>query len=174
METRRATTFDRLFPDLALGALVATTVVALDQVSKSASTLALGADARNHGLFLGVGAGSRFALIVASCVVLTVFVGAILRAVVQIGGSVLGPTLVLGGMVGNLLDRLRFGSVRDFLTVGPLIINIADIAVAFGIALTIATIAVRALQLHHNGDVVAFDRRHLRFVVLGRAPSALP
>ncbi len=45
--------------------------------------------------------------------------------------TVLG--LVLGGIVGNLIDRLRFGGVTDFISVGwwPAF-NIADSAVVVG------------------------------------------
>jgi lipoprotein signal peptidase len=174
IETRRTPALERVLPDAGLGALVAIAVVGLDQVSKSASTFAQGADARNHGLLLGVGAGPRVALIAASGAVIAIFVVAILRAVIQIGGSVLGPTLVLAGMIGNLADRVRFGSVRDFLVAGPFIINVADIAVALGIVLTVGTVAVRAYAFHRGGTVVAFDRRHLRLVVEGRATSARP
>lgn len=44
--------------------------------------------------------------------------------------------LVLGGTMGNLMDRLRFGSVTDFISVGfwP-VFNIADSAVMVGVIL---------------------------------------
>lgn len=49
-----------------------------------------------------------------------------------LGKSVLG--LVLGGTVGNLIDRLRFGYVTDFIDVGiwPAF-NLADSAIVVGI-----------------------------------------
>jgi signal peptidase II len=44
--------------------------------------------------------------------------------------------LQLGGALGNLLDRLRFGSVTDFLDFGPWpIFNVADTAVVAGVIL---------------------------------------
>jgi signal peptidase II len=48
--------------------------------------------------------------------------------------------LVLGGAIGNLIDRLRFGRVVDFLDIGygdvrwP-VFNVADVAVVAGVAL---------------------------------------
>ena len=50
----------------------------------------------------------------------------------RLGKSVLG--LVLGGTVGNLIDRLRFGYVTDFIDVGiwPAF-NIADSAIVVGV-----------------------------------------
>lgn len=55
-----------------------------------------------------------------------------------------GCSFVLGGAVGNLIDRLRFGYVIDFIDfrVWP-VFNIADSAITIGIALLMAfTIAM--------------------------------
>jgi len=51
---------------------------------------------------------------------------------VGLGKSALG--LVLGGTIGNLIDRLRFGCVTDFIDIGiwPAF-NIADSAVVVGV-----------------------------------------
>jgi signal peptidase II len=48
-----------------------------------------------------------------------------------LGWSALG--LILGGIIGNLIDRLRFGGVTDFISIGwwPAF-NIADSAVVVG------------------------------------------
>jgi lipoprotein signal peptidase len=166
MSERRNAIGSGVVPDLAFGLSVVAAVVVLDQLSKAASAAQAGADLRNSGLLLGVGAGPRLALIALSCGVIAVFVAATRRTIVQIGGSVVGPMLVVGGMIGNLADRVRFGSVRDFLTVGPFIVNVADLAVAVGIALTIAGVVVRVLQLRISGDALAFDRQRLRLVVV--------
>jgi len=41
--------------------------------------------------------------------------------------------VILGGAVGNLIDRLRLGYVTDFLDFGPWpVFNVADMAVVFG------------------------------------------
>jgi signal peptidase II len=51
----------------------------------------------------------------------------------------LGLGLALGGAVGNLIDRLRFGGVVDFLEVGPWpVFNLADTAIVVGVALILA------------------------------------
>jgi signal peptidase II len=43
--------------------------------------------------------------------------------------------IILAGAIGNLLDRLRFGHVIDFIAVGKFpIFNIADVAISCGIA----------------------------------------
>lgn len=47
--------------------------------------------------------------------------------------------LIMGGAVGNVIDRIRFGAVADFLDLSalwfPWIFNIADAAISTGIAL---------------------------------------
>jgi len=54
--------------------------------------------------------------------------------------------LILGGTIGNLIDRLRFGYVTDFISVGIWPdFNIADSAVTVG-ALTIACLLLRLIQ----------------------------
>ncbi|MCR5877854.1 signal peptidase II [Phenylobacterium sp. J367] len=47
--------------------------------------------------------------------------------------------LIMGGAVGNVIDRIRFGAVADFIDVSalhfPWIFNVADAAINIGIAL---------------------------------------
>jgi signal peptidase II len=50
--------------------------------------------------------------------------------------------LILGGAVGNLIDRVRLGSVVDFLDVHPLVFpwvfNVADSGITVGVTLLLA------------------------------------
>ncbi len=47
--------------------------------------------------------------------------------------------LVMGGAVGNVIDRIRFGAVADFVDVSrlyfPWVFNLADSAISVGICL---------------------------------------
>ncbi|MFN3512737.1 MAG: signal peptidase II [Phenylobacterium sp.] len=52
----------------------------------------------------------------------------------------LGLGLVIGGAVGNAIDRIRFGAVADFIDVQrlgffPWVFNVADSAITIGVAL---------------------------------------
>ena len=55
-----------------------------------------------------------------------------------IGLDILGFSLILGGAVGNLIDRIYFGYVIDFIDfrIWP-VFNIADISVVIGVAIMI-------------------------------------
>ncbi|MBA7469871.1 Lipoprotein signal peptidase [subsurface metagenome] len=131
--------------------LVALIVVALDQVSKFfiRANMNLGQSIPEEGFFritYGTNTGGVFGLFAnqAFLITLTAIVGiaAILvysrypqanRVLVRIA---LG--LLLGGAVGNLIDRIRFGEVVDFIDVGAWpVFNVADSAVVVGVILII-------------------------------------
>jgi len=93
----------------------------------------------NTGAAFGLFQGHSFALTVVALVTIAVI---LLYALLvyrrfpildnRLGKSALG--LVLGGAVGNLIDRLRFGYVTDFIDFGVWpAFNIADSAVTVGV-----------------------------------------
>jgi signal peptidase II len=108
---------------------------------------------RNSGAVFGVlkGAGSYFTLfsIVAAVVlVVAIFIARRSSTLVKVS---LG--MVLGGALGNLIDRLRLGAVIDFIDVGigegarwPCF-NIADAAITVGVVLLIGN----ALRMSGSG-----------------------
>jgi signal peptidase II len=138
-------------------ALVAVAVVALDQWTKAAITNYIGAHhgqslkllggkvvidlVHNRGAAFGILPNQTF-LFVAIAVVVIVAIIASYRRVVQ--GSLwfrLALGLILGGAVGNLIDRLRLGYVVDFIDLRwwP-VFNIADSCIVIGVALLVLTL----------------------------------
>lgn len=129
--------------------IIAAGVAVLDQVTKTAALVwlpgrpvtLLGGGIR---LTLTRNPGSAFGLLVPfwMAIVLTLVVLVAMAWYVYRQRASLPPGrapalgLVLGGAVGNLADRLRFGSVTDFidLRVWP-VFNLADIAITAGVAL---------------------------------------
>ena len=81
---------------------------------------------REHGAIL-------LGMITLSVVLLSLWAHYILRAGVLMETSL---ALILGGAVGNWIDRLRLGSVVDFLDfrIWP-VFNVADTAISIGVAL---------------------------------------
>ncbi len=98
--------------------------------------------AENNGGFLGLGA-SLDPRIRLTAFVLLVTVTLVLVSLYALRGrgigraELLAAALIVGGGLGNLADRLRFGTVRDFLVlgVGSLhtgVFNAADLAITCG------------------------------------------
>ena len=104
---------------------------------------------QNTGAAFGLFQGHSFALTIVAfvgIVVLLLYALLIYRRFPildnRLGKSALG--LVLGGTVGNLIDRLHFGYVTDFIDVGVWpAFNIADSAIVVGVI--ILAYSVRSL-----------------------------
>jgi signal peptidase II len=155
--------------DAGLSLVLLAVVVFLDQTSKAGAWRYVRMyESRNSGLLFGMDPGPRLLLVLISICVIATFVVSIARVAAQVGASAIGPTLIVGGMLGNAIDRLRFGSVRDFVPVGGLIINVADIAIVLGIVVTCGSLLVRFRQLQRASLTVRFDARHLRAAVVAR------
>lgn len=133
-------------PHPLLGPAVASSVVAIDQLAKAAAPhlhSALLAPAQNPDYAFGAVGGSALALIVGTVVVLALFLAVIGRLAGRVGISPALPALIAGGMLGNTLDRIHFGAVRDFLVIPGGIINLADLAVAAGVISLIGALAIQ-------------------------------
>jgi signal peptidase II len=135
-------------------ALVALFVVALDQLSKHAvrASIVPGEErrvvpgielvnTRNHGVAFGFLPGDHLAV--------TLIVGLALLALLAYFTSHLARPLIwlptgmlVGGAVGNILDRLREGSVTDFikLPLGWPPFNLADTSITLGVLILVLVI----------------------------------
>src|SRR5688572_13921117 len=104
---------------------------------------------RNTGAAFGIGANHPSPLVplllnIGAITVFAIVVVYSLRAAIQDRMLQFGLHLILGGAIGNLIDRFRFGSVVDFLDFYLMIggeprhwpaFNVADSAICIGIAL---------------------------------------
>ena len=96
----------------------------------------------NSGVFLSLGHAlgpqTRFWLFVVGVSgVLTLLAGLTLKDGRFRAPEVAAVAAIIGGGIGNLVDRVQLGAVRDFLNlgIGPLrtgIFNVADVAITFG------------------------------------------
>lgn len=132
---------------------IAAVTIALDQLSKWWVLDGMGLASRppievtsffnlvlvwNHGISFGMLSGQRLPLLL--IVVAMVVVSILLRWLVKVTDwlTVVGIGLVVGGALGNVIDRVRFGAVADFLDFHweklhwPAF-NIADSAIFMGV-----------------------------------------
>ena len=143
----------------ARAALVLVLVLALDQLTKHLvqHSIVPGeqvrflpgiqlVNTRNHGVAFGLEAGSQL--------IVTILVGLALLALLVYFAThasrplVWLPTgLLLGGALGNLLDRIRSGSVVDFikLPLGWPPFNLADASIVLGVALLLFVVEWRRI-----------------------------
>lgn len=74
-------------------------------------------------------------------------------AVQAMRGNVPGwvPGLMIGGAVANLLDRLIFGAVHDWLYLPKVVVNLADLAVVVGLLGYFVSLALKQQAGPHPG-----------------------
>ncbi|GAC1489103.1 MAG: signal peptidase II [Solirubrobacteraceae bacterium] len=90
--------------------------------------------AMNHGIAFSVAAGGQNAVI-ALVAIAVLAIGFYFRRNATRPLAWLPTGLLLGGALGNLVDRLNDGAVTDFIKL-PLwpAFNVADVAITFGVA----------------------------------------
>lgn len=131
--------------------LVAGTVIGLDQLSKYLvrSNMALGQSIPEHGFFrftyhtntggvFGLFANQTFLITVAAIIAVVVIILYSRHKMAQSMLVKVSLGMILGGSIGNLIDRVRLGAVTDFIDVGAWpIFNLADSAIDIGVVLLI-------------------------------------
>ena len=148
---------------LALGAGLAVLIAALDQLSKYwvleivqptpygvpltpwLNIVLVGNKGVTFGLFRSV--DQRLLLIAVAAVILFLLMRWLLRTHSGLVAGGLG--LVMGGAIGNVVDRIRFGAVVDFLdfyyaSYHWYAFNLADAAIVTGVGLLLADSMVKA------------------------------
>jgi signal peptidase II len=94
----------------------------------------------NHGVSFGLLTANhdlaRWAFVAFSLIVAVILAGWVRRTERPLFATALG--FLIGGAVGNAVDRVRYGAVADFIDVSrlhfPWVFNVADAAINVGIA----------------------------------------
>lgn len=140
------------------GLFMAAATLALDQFSKWAMLELVGIEHNpplelapffnivmvwNHGISFGLFAGQRVpvALVASSLIITCILLGWLYKNASLLTAFALG--CVIGGALGNVIDRLRFGAVVDFLDfhIGQYhwpAFNVADSTIFIGVVLLCA------------------------------------
>lgn len=111
--------------------------------------------AQNPRYALGVMGGSVPVLIIGTIAVLAVFAVVIVPFAFRVGLPAWIPGLVLGGALSNMIDRARFGSVRDFISTHWAIVNVADLCVIAGVLMLAVLLAIRGAKMYPAADRLA-------------------
>ncbi len=108
---------------------------------------------RNTGVAFGLGAGKGIPFAAVSVVALLLVLFLALQEKSRTWPRSLALGLILGGAAGNLVDRVRWGSVIDFIDLGyrenwwP-VFNAADSAITIGVILFAATLVFGKSDSH--------------------------
>ena len=130
-------------------------IVVADQASKL-STSATGCGTRlcpvrNDALMLGISHGPTTQVLLIGLAGLLVFCLWARTISRRAELAPLAVVAVVAGIVSNLVDRVLFGSVRDFLVIpGDVAINVADLAVTVGLLICAAAAAHSITIPFHN------------------------
>lgn len=117
--------------------------VILDQVSKALLTNKsfdiLGSLLRvdytkNTGAAFSMLSGARVFFIIITLIFVCVLIAMFLLTKQKHISFVWGASLVSGGAIGNLIDRIAFGFVKDFISISffPAVFNLADLFITIG------------------------------------------
>ncbi len=117
---------------------------------------------RNTGVAFGLGAGHGLPFAAITLVALALVVALALSPRSRTWPRSIALGLIVGGAAGNLLDRMRWGSVIDFLDFGVRanwfpVFNAADSAITVGVILFAFTLLTERTEAHDR-DAHAPDR----------------
>jgi lipoprotein signal peptidase len=121
-------------------------VVAGADLASKAGAVALGVAYRNDAYALGVGGGARWLLALVSFAALATAVRVLRPRIDDVALA-----LIAAGAAANLLDRIGTGAVHDFIPAGPIVFNVADVALLAGIALAVVKRVVSASSDPESG-----------------------
>lgn len=115
---------------------------------------------KNTGMFMGVLEG--FGLLFTLLAVVVAAAGLYFFPRIQRTERALrlGFSLQLGGVVGNLIDRLVVGHVTDFISIRGLpVMNIADIAIYAGLLILAFSVLLRPENKKNQAETASPDRQ---------------
>ena len=92
---------------------------------------------KNFGAALGMLANGRYILIAVTLFIMIYFLYLIFKKKIRSHLFLIASSLIIGGGIGNLIDRLLLGYVVDYLSLSffPPVCNFADYSITAGIIL---------------------------------------
>lgn len=158
---------------------IATIALAIDQITKVATSIILEFNkpltiikdffyltvVHNEGAAWGIFSNTKIIILIGTIIAL-ITIYHFIYCFKQNKRNTLAFGLVLGGLAGNLIDRLLFGHVRDFLDFYIFgydypVFNIADICIVFGVILLIIAILKGEDTNESNSDRKSRETRQI-------------
>lgn len=92
---------------------------------------------QNHGAALGIMQGKKIFLIIISAVIISALVYALASKKIKSCYIAVSLSMIVGGGVCNLLDRIMYGYVIDYISLSffPPVCNLSDYCISAGIAM---------------------------------------
>ncbi len=91
---------------------------------------------RNEGASFSILEGQRWFFIIGTFIILGIIAFILARKMIIHWVGYLSATLIIAGGIGNLIDRIRFGEVIDYIDISPLfdfaVFNFADCCIVVG------------------------------------------
>ena len=136
-------------------------LIALDQWSKALvrDQIALGSEVypipflapffrftywKNTGAAFGIFQNANLPLLILSILISGALIWIYFKSAEEPLTFRISLAMMLGGAIGNMIDRIRFGFVTDFIAVGNFpVFNIADSAVTVGVAIMLIVMLIQ-------------------------------
>jgi len=148
-----------------VAAIIALVVIAIDQTAKiwARATLPRGREVtvvpgwvwfrftQNSGATLGLLSGYNLLFVLLSVLIVVAVLIIIFRGYVTSRLAMIALGAIAGGGISNLLDRVRLGSVIDFIEVHlwPTDFNLADAAIRIGVVLFVVALGLEVWRRPH-------------------------
>ena len=114
----------------------------------------------NRGMAFGMMQGQKWLLIWVTAIVLLVLIAAVMMGKVKKPATLFTVAVIIGGGVGNLIDRIYRGYVIDFIYVKIInfaIFNFADICAVCGAGLLLVSVIVDEVREHKRKKSAVTD-----------------
>lgn len=110
----------------------------------------------NRGVAFGMFAGARWVFVGLTAIVITILVVAVIRKRNVQTLAYISIAMVIGGGLGNLIDRVLYGFVVDYISLSffPPVCNFADYCVTIGVIL----FAYYEIRKEHQEKIKRFEK----------------
>lgn len=117
----------------------------------------------NRGMAFGMMQGQKWLLIWVTALVLLVLIAGIIMGKIRKPATMFTTAVIIGGGIGNLIDRVYRGYVVDYIDVRIInfaVFNFADICVTCGTAVLLVILFVEMLREGKNPEQAAIGKKN--------------